>query len=207
MCNCYNCELIMDDLIELIDNSSEYPDKDLKSQLEPYVYYKVKQYKKLNKPFEISTCPDTSKYCEIFDTEFIGQGVRAIDYIPKNTVIGCYLGCIKLQRTDKVDWKYSFAFALNPYVIDGSDKKSMMSIVNHSRDPNVDIDYQYHIVDGKKQCHIVFITKKHIFTGEELYIDYGDDYWKWASKNGMIELGRMVLERPNKKQKKITDYF
>lgn len=207
MCHCHNCQVIMDDLIEIIDNSHEYPDKDLKELLDPYLHQKIRVYEKRNKSFEMSTCPDTSKYCEIFDTDFIGKGVRAIESIPKNTIIGCYLGCIQLSTNKSVDWKYSFAFGLKSYIIDGSAKKSMMSIVNHSRDPNVDIDYHIHIVDGKKQCHITFITKRHIFTGEELYIDYGQDYWNFASKCGMIELGRMVLEPPLKRQKKITDYF
>lgn len=201
MCNCYNCEKIIEELNDIIDHSHEYTDKELKHQLEPYVYQKLKK----NKIMEINICPDSHQYCEIFDTEFMGDGVRSICDIPSKTVIGCYLGCIEPVYNKSVDWKYAFAYALNGYVIDGSNKDSMMSVINHSRTPNVDVDYHYHIVDGKKQCHIVFITKSFIHSGEELYIDYGNEYWKFASKYGIIEFNED--ERPLKRQRKITDYF
>jgi hypothetical protein len=203
MCNCSKCEPAMAYLIKLIDHSDEYPNKVLKEQLEPYVYNKVIKYNEEQTPFEISTCPKTETYCEIFTTDYMGEGIRAIHDISVDTIIGCYLGCM-VYRSIEINWKYAFASALSSYSVDGSEKKSMMSIVNHSRTPNVDIDYHIHIVDGKKQCHIVFIVKTFIKAGEELFIDYGHEYWDYARKHGINEMG---FERPLKRQRKITDYF
>jgi SET domain-containing protein len=205
MCNCYNCQIIHDEFIELIDNLHEYPNKDLKELLEPYVYQMIKRSK--DKLKIIKECPDTTKYCEVFDTELIGMGVKSIVDISPKTVIGCYLGKIEPQSNKNVDWKYSFAYALNGYVVDGSEKLSMMSYVNHSRKPNVEVDYQIHNVNGKQQCHIAFITNQYIFSGEELFIDYGNEYWKWASNLGYVEIGYSDSERPLKRQRKITEYF
>ncbi len=206
MCNCYNCQVVHDEFIEMIEHSHEYPDVELKEKLEPYVYQQVKRSKKRLET--IGECPNTEEYCELFHTDFMGLGVRAITDISSKTVIGCYLGSIEPSTNKSVDWKYSFAYAMNGYVVDGSDKKSMMSCVNHSRKPNVEVDYHIHMVDGQKQCHIVFITNQYISSGEELYIDYGKEYWDWASKCGYIEINMYdTNERPLKRQRKITEYF
>jgi len=205
MCNCFNCQVIHDECVEIIEHSHEYSLYDLKEKLDPYVYQVIKHSKQQLEP--IQECPDTEQYCELFNTDFIGIGVRAITDITSKTVVGCYLGSIELEGNKRVDWKYAFAYALNGYIVDGSNKKSMMSYVNHSRKPNVDVDYHIHMVDGKKQCHIVFITNQPISSGEELYINYGTDYWDHASKYGMVELAYYAPERPSKRQRKITDYF
>ena len=201
MCKCFNCQTIHEEVFDIINHSNEYPDSELKERLEPFIYKRVTQHKLL----PISECPDTSIYCERFCTEYMGYGVKASINIPYGIIIGCYLGCIKSGYN--VDWKYSFAYALNGYVIDGSDKQSLMSIVNHSRTPNVIVDYHFHMVDDKPQCHIVFIAKRYIHEGEELFIDYGDEYWNWAKQLGMIEITINDIERPLKRQRKITEYF
>lgn len=196
MCDCFDCHEIIDELNSIIDNRDKYTMEELKTRLEPFMYNKLKKNKEIN----ISICPNTEEYCEIFKTDSMGDGVKAIVNIPPNTVIGCYLGCINKETTN---WKYAFAYGLQNYVVDGYDKKSMMSIVNHSRNPNLSIDYEFHVINGKKQCHIVFITNKHIFEGDELYIDYGEDYWDYARKIGMVEIN---TQRPLK-QRKMTDYY
>lgn len=206
MCNCYNCQIVHDEFIDMIENSHEYPDLELKERLEPYVYKQIKRSK--SKLEMVCECPNTEEYCELFHTDFMGLGVRAITDISSKTVIGCYLGSIEPSTNKNVDWKYSFAYAMNGYVVDGSDKTSMMSCVNHSRTPNVDVDYHIHMVNGQKQCHIVFITNQTICSGEELYIDYGNEYWDWAKQCGCIEINfGNERERPLKRQRKITDYF
>ncbi len=206
MCNCYKCQRVHDECIEYIEYSSEFPNEELKEILEPNVYKQLKRDKKQLET--IHECPNSEDYCELFHTDFMGLGVRATKYISAKTVIGCYLGSIEPNSNKSVDWVYSFAFALNGYVVDGSDMKSMMSCVNHSRKPNVDVDYRIHMVGGKKQIHIVFITNQFIGSGEELYIDYGNEYWDWAKKCGYIEINfGKEPERPLKRQRKITDYF
>jgi SET domain-containing protein len=191
MCDCNSCIPIVTELNFIIDSGEEM------NHLSEYMYSKTKKYYKRGRCIEIGRCPiDTEYLCEIFDTEIIGLGVRSLVNIKPETVIGCYMGCIR--KSIDASWIYAFEYGLKGYVIDGSDKRSMMSYVNHSRNPNLDIDYIFHIVNGRKQIHIIFKTNQYIFAGDELYINYGDDYWKYYNS---IEM------KSNKKQKKITDYM
>jgi hypothetical protein len=172
--------------------------ENIKSKLTSYMYNKVRKYYKFGKCIEIGRCPcDTEYLCETFDTDTIGTGVRSCVDIRPETQVGCYLGCIR--KTGEAPWVYAFEYGLNGYVIDGSDKRSIMSYVNHSEFPNLDIEYVFHIVNGKKQIHIVFKANKYINAGEQLFINYGDDYWKYFNKIHNIE--------KYKKQTKLTNYF
>ena len=193
MCDCDSCIPIVKELNQVIDYGEE-----LKTKLTDYMYYNIRKCYKKGRCIEIGRCPcDTEYLCETFDTEKMGIGVRALVNIKPETVIGCYMGCIR--KCGEASWEYAFEYGLKGYVIDGSDKRSIMSYVNHSNFPNLNIDYIFHIVNGIKQIHIIFRTNQYIYSGDELYIDYGEDYWKYS--NNLME------QRSNKKQSKITDYF
>ncbi len=204
MCECFNCHKIIEELNDIIDNFDDYPTKELTTKLETSLYNKIVRHKKKGIDLYIGKCPNSDEFCEIVETDTMGDGVIAIQDIPSKTAIGCYIGCIDLTNAKTYDWRYAFAYGLNGYIIDGSEKKSMMSIINHSRNPNVNVEYVYHLVNGKKQIHIVFITAENIRKGDELFIDYGDEYWIYAKSLGINEIDRD--ERPLKQQK-ITDYF
>jgi hypothetical protein len=50
------------------------------------------------------------------------------------------------------------------------------------------VEYELHeMPDGTVECHIVFIAKRDIVRAEELFIDYGEDYWKYAKQQGTVE--------------------
>jgi len=145
-------------------------------------------------------CPNSEEMCEIFTTPTMGRGIRAKKHITKGTKIGCYLGTLKhnTERKSGDDWRYDFCYGMKNYYIDGSQCESMMSILNHSDSPNVDTKYHIHKINGVEEVHIVFITRNHIMYHEELFIDYGEDYWKGAEKEGIMK---------QKRQSLITDYF
>lgn len=193
MCDCTDCFPLMMELNETIDSG-----ENIKSKLSSYMYHKVRKYYKFGKCIEIGRCPcDTEYLCKTFDTETMGTGVCAYIDIHPETSVGCYLGCIR--KTGEAPWVYAFEYGLNGYVVDGSDKRSIMSYVNHSDCPNLNIEYVFHIVNGKKQLHIAFKANRYIHAGEELFIDYGHEYWEYYSE--IHNIGKY------KKQTKITNYF
>jgi SET domain-containing protein len=193
MCDCTDCFPVVMELNDIIDSG-----KNIKTKLTSNMYHTIRKCNKFNKCIEIGRCPcDTEYLCETFDTETMGIGVRACIDIHPETSVGCYLGCIR--KTGEASWVYAFEYGLEGYVVDGSDKRSIMSYVNHSDHPNLNVEYVFHIVNGKKQLHIVFKANKYIHAGEELFIDYGDEYWKYSN-----EINNIVTF---KKQTKITNYF
>jgi hypothetical protein len=64
-----------------------------------------------------------------------------------------------------------------------------MAMLNHSvKDENVNVEYELHeMPDGTVECHIVFIAKRDIMRAEELFIDYGEDYWIYAKQQGTVQ--------------------
>ncbi len=201
MCDCTNCFPIAMELNQAIDSG-----ENIKSKLSEYMYHKVRNSYKRGITIDIGRCPcDTEYLCETFQTETMGIGVRTVVDIRPETVIGCYLGCIR--KTENAPWVYAFEYGLNGYVVDGSDKRSMMSYVNHSNHPNLDIEYMFHIVNGKKQIHIVFKTNNYILAGEELFINYGTEYWEYSIQMDKFYGKEPTIPKNKKKQTKITNYF
>ena len=183
-------------LVDMMMNPSSYNDYYLKTKLDICVYNQIKRMGAIT---EVGMCAETNDMCEIFDTEKMGKGVRALTYIHEGTLIGCYLG--KLCRNKDVlpgrDWRYDYAYGLKGWFIDASDKLCEMAMVNHSRKKvNVAVEYEVHGVPYEEysepdcevvECHIAFRARKDIEKGTELFIDYGDDYWRFAKKMGCLE--------------------
>ncbi len=143
-------------------------------------------------------CPKTEEICEIFTTPNMGRGVRAKISLPKSAKIGCYIGPIKEGHYYDERWKYSFQYVFKKYSVDGSSIESIMSLLNHSDKPNCDVLYEIHKVEDIEEIHLTFILSKDVKRGEEIYIDYGKEYWEFASKSGIIKETRQRL---------ITEYF
>jgi len=148
----------------------------------------------LTKGFEnLGICYPSSDILEIFDTVDMGKGVRAKEKLYKGQRLGCYMGEIKHNAEPSKDWRYNFAYVLKDFYIDGKDE-SMICYMNHSSKPNVKIIWEKH----GDEIHIVFVANKIIDEGEELFIDYGEDYWKYAKFQNI---------RPEGRQRLITEYF
>lgn len=146
----------------------------------------------------IIPCPPTESLCEIFSTPNMGRGIRAKVELFKGEKIGCYIGSIKAESYTDETWKYAFQYTFKDYSIDGSSIESMMSLLNHSDNPNCNVDYEIHKVDGIEEIHLTFFLLKDVLPGQEIFIDYGQEYWEYANKNGIHK---------DIKQKLITDYF
>jgi hypothetical protein len=148
----------------------------------------------LTKGFEnLGICYPSSEILEIFDTVDMGKGVRAKEKLYKGQRLGCYMGEIKHNAEPSKDWRFNFAYVLKDFYIDGKDE-SLICYMNHSSKPNVKIIWEKH----GDEIHIVFVANQIIDEGEELFIDYGEEYWNYARKQNI---------RPEGRQKLITEYF
>jgi hypothetical protein len=148
----------------------------------------------LTKGFEnLGICYPSSDILEIFDTVDMGKGVRAKESLYKGQRLGCYMGEIKHNAEPSKDWRFNFAYVLKDFYIDGKDE-SLICYMNHSSKPNVKIIWEKH----GDEIHIVFVANQIIDEGEELFIDYGEEYWTYARKQNI---------RPEGRQRLITEYF
>ena len=73
---------------------------------------------------------------------------------------------------------YVFYYMLRGWVIDGSTNNSITSYLNHSKNPNLSTFFTFHFVDGEPELHLSFKTNQDVEIGEELFIDYGEEFWK-----------------------------
>lgn len=98
-----------------------------------------------------------------------GLGLFASIEIPSETEIIEYKGkIIPIEEALSSSGKYFFDIE-NGYAIDGSSRKNLARYINHSCKPNAEA-----IIDGER----IFIwSKKIIRAGEEITIDYGEDYF------------------------------
>ena len=148
----------------------------------------------LTKSFKnLGICYPSSDILEIFDTVDMGKGVRAKESLYKGQRLGCYMGEIKHNAEPSKDWRFNFAYVLKDFYIDGKDE-SLICYMNHSSKPNVKIIWEKH----GDEIHIVFVANQIIDEGEELFIDYGEEYWDYARSQNI---------RPEGRQRLITEYF
>lgn len=119
---------------------------------------------------------------EVRDTETArGQGLFAVAPIALGTYLGDYTGEVLTQeaylaRYPNEDAQYVLE-ANTDYNIDAADKalSSLMRYVNHSAAPNCYYDVRRQ--RRQRQKRVSFYTSRAIQAGEELYFDYGKQYW------------------------------
>lgn len=179
---------------KVIKNRKLFSEKTLKKKLDSDFYKNIDKI--AGRP--IINCPNTNEICEVFLTPNMGRGIRAKTSLPKDFCIGCYIGELLKNSEKEENWKYGFCYVLNGYYIDGSTFDSITSLINHSNKPNLDVKFEVHNVDEIMELHITFYTNKEIDPKEELFIDYGSEYWEHAKKLGI---------RKDCKQRLITEYF
>ena len=186
------CKCCIQPKMRQLEKIIRKPHKYSKKYIEQIVDYDF--IPELTKGFEnLGICYPSSDILEIFDTVDMGKGVRAKDKLYKGQRLGCYMGEIKHNAEPSKDWRYNFAYVLKDFYIDGKDE-SLICYMNHSSKPNVQIVWEKH----GDEIHIVFVANKIIDEGEELFIDYGEDYWKYARSQNI---------RPEGRQRLITEYF
>ena len=127
-------------------------------------------------------------------SEFVGKGVFAIHAISANSFIGEYQGIsVQIdpvsstsQNTTNRNYEYGFSVYGNPIVpysiIDAALAGNETRYINHSDVPNVS---PLHVTGLDGRVHVVFVTNRDIKPGEQLFINYGSNYWsgREAPKN------------------------
>jgi len=101
-----------------------------------------------------------------------GLGLFATEPIAKRTLVIEYVGRrITTKRAQELEWIRSnkYLFEINSrWTIDGATRRNLARYVNHACDPNAEAE----LVRGR----MMFRAIKNIAAGEEITIDYGEEY-------------------------------
>lgn len=112
-----------------------------------------------------------------------GLGTFATQFIPKNTDLGKYYG--NFTKKSPVDTTYAWTtFQKDKFgnlfrgFIDGKDFKenNPLRYVNAPKNQQETPLLNTKMVQQEGSIH--YLTTKNIFKGEELFIDYGSNYWR-----------------------------
>jgi hypothetical protein len=115
--------------------------------------------------------------------EKAGLGVFTYQDIPKNTLIGYYEGDLK-EFTDECVGDYSFSLSDKYYINADKNIKCYIAMVNDTHNTKFIHNCEFRITEtknGKKlneyERMISLWSIKNIKKYNELYADYGPDYW------------------------------
>ncbi len=111
----------------------------------------------------------------------MGNGVFVMEPLKKGAFICEYTGLITHEK--KIDPSNRYVFNLTVgddetgYVIDARYSGNVARTINHSDKPNVEAV----TVFIENQPRVIYTAARNIKSGEELFVDYGEDYWhKWT---------------------------
>ena len=125
-----------------------------------------------------------------------GLGLFALVPIKRDDFILEYTGeKIPTAVADERDSKYLFEID-SEWTIDGETKENTARYINHDCHPNTETD----IVDGK----IIFEAIKDIAPGEELTVDYGEEYFDEFIRPGGCRCASCERGLPSPHQKTPT---
>lgn len=119
--------------------------------------------------------------------EEIGYGVFAHQKLKKMDFIGEYTGVVrKRERRDRKN-PYCFEYLLAPghkscYTVDARDIGGLSRFINHSSEPNL----MSALATIEGISHIILYAKREIQKDEQLFYDYGVDYW--SCRKGPLSL-------------------
>lgn len=107
-------------------------------------------------------------------------GVITNKSFPPGEYVGEYSGLVhKISRFHPIYNEYCFRYprmwwSWNYFVIDSEKYGSEMRFLNHSDDPNLDMQ----LLIERGLIHVCFFAKKFIPKGSQLTFNYGPDFWK-----------------------------
>lgn len=116
----------------------------------------------------------------------VGWGVFAEKSIEKDDYISCYLGQIRLARMSPIN-RYCFSFPLiaapfaffrGNWTIDAQNCGNISRFINHSDTPNCESLLAF----LSPWPYIVIRASRDIAKGEQLFYDYGPNYWRHLEK-------------------------
>lgn len=108
-----------------------------------------------------------------------GHGLFSEKDLEKGDYIGEYAGLVRtVDKTNPDTNAYCFHYpskywSWKYFVIDAFEYGNLLRFVNHSNEANLEPQ----ILLKKGLLHLIFLCKKPISKGEQLFIDYGPDYW------------------------------
>jgi SET domain-containing protein len=106
----------------------------------------------------------------------LGRGLVATKDIPQGTFIGEYAGVIEKAEDENTDFAWDYPDdhpELGALQLNAQQCGNELRFVNHSFSPNCIVEHC--LFDSLYR--IFFLADRHISQGEELTVDYGDDYW------------------------------
>ncbi|PWA18366.1 hypothetical protein CCH79_00009981 [Gambusia affinis] len=124
---------------------------------------------------------------KLYKTEKMGWGVRTVQDVPQGTFICEYVGeIISNSEADKRE-NDSFLFTLDnkvgePYCIDARLYGNIGRFINHMCEPNLIAVRVFTVHQDQRFPRIAFFSSRPIKAGEQIGMDYGDNYWRVKSK-------------------------
>jgi uncharacterized protein len=98
-----------------------------------------------------------------------GLGLFAGEDIPKGACVIEYKGRI-ISEKEEYTSRSKYLFSINSKkTIDGQARSNTARYINHSCRPNAEAE----VIKGR----VLIMTKRKIKTGEEIFYDYGKEYW------------------------------
>nr|XP_055075624.1 histone-lysine N-methyltransferase EHMT2 isoform X2 [Misgurnus anguillicaudatus] len=131
---------------------------------------------------------------QLYRTEKMGWGVRALQDIPQGSFICEYVGELISDAEADVREDDSYLFDLDNkdgevYCIDARYYGNISRFINHLCDPNIIPVRVFMLHQDLRFPRIAFFSSRDIYTGQELGFDYGDRFWDIKSKYFTCQCG------------------
>ncbi|XP_012671453.2 histone-lysine N-methyltransferase EHMT1a isoform X2 [Clupea harengus] len=124
---------------------------------------------------------------QVFRTEQMGWGVKALQDIPEGSFVCEYVGEIITDKEANTRGNDSFLFNLDnkvgdAYCIDAQFYGNVARFLNHLCEPNLFPVRVFTKHQDLRFPRVALFACRHIRVGEELGFDYGEHFWKVKSK-------------------------
>lgn len=131
---------------------------------------------------------------QLYRTENMGWGVRALQDIPQGSFICEYVGELISDAEADVREDDSYLFDLDNkdgevYCIDARYYGNISRFINHLCDPNLIPVRVFMLHQDLRFPRIAFFSSRDIHNGQELGFDYGDRFWDIKSKYFTCQCG------------------
>nr|XP_014342069.1 PREDICTED: histone-lysine N-methyltransferase EHMT1 isoform X4 [Latimeria chalumnae] len=131
---------------------------------------------------------------QLYRTEKMDWGVRALQDIPQGTFVCEYVGELISDAEADVREDDSYLFDLDNkdgevYCIDARFYGNISRFINHLCEPNLIPVRVFMSHQDLRFPRIAFFSTRHINAGEELGFDYGDRFWDIKSKHFTCQCG------------------
>ena len=115
----------------------------------------------------------------------VGYGVSADQDFKSGDFLMEYTGVVVKESSDTTfTWSYPPGggnLRGTKYSLDGRTCGNEGRFVNHSDEPNVETKFVFQ----DNSWHLIYVAKKEIKTGEQLFVNYGSGYWTTREKEDL----------------------